>query len=79
MKTETYTSPSGNRYEIQPQTHTRMAGGVLEGCEMYEVEYTLYDIFHSGAWVQFALSEDTIADAVANYENPGPDRGSRFD
>jgi hypothetical protein len=79
MKTETYTSPSGNRYEIQPQTHTRMAGGVLEGCEMYEVEYVEYEIYLDNRKVQFALSKDTIADAVANYENPGPDLGSYLD
>ena len=79
MKNETYTSPSGNRYDILPQSYTRMAGGVLEGCEMYEVEYVEYGIYLDDRKVQFAFSEDTIADAVANYESLGVDLGSRFD
>ena len=79
MKNETYTSPSGNRYEILPQSYTRMAGGVLEGCEMYPVEYVEYGIYFGDSRVQFALSKDTIADAVANYENPGSDLGSYLD
>jgi hypothetical protein len=76
---ETYTSPSGAVYEIRPKTCKYMAGGVLENCEMYEVEETTYDIFQSGNWVQFALTKEGIADSVTQYETPGPDLGSRFD
>ena len=76
---EVYTSPSGARYEIFPKTYTRKAGGILEGCEMYDVEETNYDIFHDGAWRTFALSEDGVSAAIAHFENPGPDLGSRFD
>ena len=76
---ETYTSPSGLRYEVHPHTHTRAAGGALEGCDLYDVEETTYDLFHSGAWATFALSEASVPDAVAYFENLGPDLGSRFD
>jgi hypothetical protein len=79
MKIETYTSPSGNRYEIQPETRTRTAGGFLEDCPMYEIEETIYNIFRNDQWVQFALREENIAASVDNYENPGVDLGSRFD
>jgi len=61
---ETYTSPSGNCYEVQ---YTDRSG------------FDEWDIFHNGAWVQFALSEENIANSVAHYESPGPDCGSRFD
>ena len=76
---ETYTSPSGLRYEVHPKTYTRKAGGVLEGCDLYDVEETTYDIFHSGSFATFALAEDGVAAAVAHFENPGADLGSRFD
>ena len=46
---------------------------------MYEVEYVEYGIYLGDRKVQFAFSEDTIADAVANYENPGSDLGSYLD
>ena len=62
--TTTYTSPSGNTYEIQLRTNSG---------------FNEWDIFHNGAWVQFALSEDGVANSVAHYENPGPDLGSRYD
>jgi hypothetical protein len=64
MNTTTYTSPLGNRYEVQ---YTNRSG------------FDEWDIFHNGAWVQFALSEENIANSVAHYEWPGIDRGSRFD
>jgi hypothetical protein len=73
MRKETYTSPSGLRYEVFPQTRTRMAGGFLEDCEMYPVEYTEYEIFLDGKKVQFAFSEEGIADSVKHFEQPGWD------
>ena len=76
---DVYTSPSGLRYEVRPKTYTRKAGGLLEGCDLYDVEETVYDVFHSGAFTTFAFAENGVAAAVAHYENPGPDLGSRFD
>ena len=60
----TYTSPSGNCYEVQ---YTDRSG------------FNEWNIFHNGAWVQFALSEEGVANSVAHYEWFGIDRGSRFD
>jgi hypothetical protein len=60
----TYTSPSGNRYEVQYKNNSG---------------FDEWDIFHNGAWVQFALSEENIANSVAHYEYPGPDLGSAYD
>ena len=76
---ETYTSPSGKRYDICPRVYTRAAGGVLEGCELYNAEETTYDVFHSGAFITFANAEDGVFEAIDRFENPGPDLGSRFD
>jgi hypothetical protein len=77
---ETYTSPSGNQYEIRPKVYTRSAGGILEGCEFYDVEETSYEVFHSGAFATFSLAEEGVAEAVSRFESPGGfDPGSRFD
>ena len=76
---ETYTSPSGNRYEIRPRVYTRAAGGILEGCDLYNVEETTYEVFHSGGFITFANEEAGVADVIARFENPGADLGSRFD
>jgi hypothetical protein len=76
---ETYTSPSGNRYDIRPRVYTRAAGGILEGCDLYDVQETTYEVFHSGGFVTFANEESNVADVIARYENPGADLGSRFD
>jgi hypothetical protein len=64
MNTTTYTSPSGNCYEVQYKNNSG---------------FDEWNIFHNGAWVQFALSEDGVANSVAHYECPGPDLGSRYD
>ena len=61
---ETYTSPSGVRYEIR---HNDKAG------------FDEWDIYQENRWVQFALNEAGIADVIARFENPGPDLGCRFD
>jgi hypothetical protein len=76
---ETYTSPSGLRYEIQPRVYIRAAGGILEGCDLYEVEETVYNVLHEGRFVTFANAEDGVKAAIAHFENPGSDLGSRFD
>jgi len=75
---ETYTSPSGARYEIYPRVYSRSDGGVLEGCDLYNVEMTTYDIFSGDRFVTFANAEDGIIDAINRFENPGPDLGSKF-
>jgi hypothetical protein len=36
-------------------------------------------IFQSGGFITFANEEAGIAEAIARFENPGPDLGSRFD
>ena len=76
---ETYTSPSGARYEIRPRVYTRAAGGILEGCDLYNVEETTYEVFHSGGFITFANEEADVADVIARFENPGADLGNRFD
>ena len=77
---ETYTSPSGARYEIRPSVYTRAAGGILEGCDLYDVEETTYEVFHLDGFITFANEESDVADAIARFENPsGFDPGSRFD
>ena len=76
---ETYTSPSGARYEIRPRVYTRAAGGILEGCELYNIEETTYEVFHNGGFITFANAEDGVLEAIDRFENPGPDLGSRFD
>jgi hypothetical protein len=76
---ETYTSPSGNRYEVHPRVYTRAAGGILEGGDLYDVEETTYEVFHSGGFVTFANEEADVLDAINRFENPGADLGSRFD
>ena len=64
---ETYTSPSGHRYEIHPRVYTRAAGGILEGCDLYDIEETTSN------------AEEGVEEAIAHFENPGSDLGSRFD
>ena len=76
----TYTSPqTGTQYDVVPKPMWRMAGGFMENCPMYRVDYTQYDIILNGKLVQFCFEEKDIADTVNRYENPGPDLGSRFD
>ena len=76
---ETYTSPSGARYDIHPRIYTRAAGGILEGCDLHDVGETTYDIFLSDRFVTFSNAEDGVLEAIDRFENPGPDIGSRFD
>ena len=76
---ETYTSPSGARYEIYPRVYNRANGGILEGRELYNVEMTTYDIFSGNRFVTFANAEDGVIQAIESFENPGPDLGSNYD
>ena len=76
---ETYTTSTGNRYEIYPRVYTRAAGGILEGGDLYDVEETTYEVFHNGGFVTFANEEANVAEVIARFENPGTDLGGRFD
>ena len=60
----TYTSPSGVNYTVKLRTNSG---------------FDEWNIYRDGIWVQFALSEEGVANSVAHYECPGPDLGSRFD
>ncbi len=83
--TTTYTSPkTGTEYLVVAKPVWRMAGGVLEGCPMYRVDYTQYDIVLNGNLVQFCFAEKDIPDAVSTFENPLTEEAynilhSRFD
>jgi hypothetical protein len=81
----TFTSPqTGTEYLVVAKPSWRMAGGVLEGCPMYRVDYTQFDIVLHGNLVQFCFDEADIPDAVSRFENPLTDEQyatmhSRFD
>ena len=54
----TYTSPlTGVRYQVQYK----------------DERWSRYEILLDGHMIQFALTEDSIADSVAHFENPGAD------
>ena len=76
---ETYTSSSGARYEVHPKIYSRAAGGVLEKCDLYDVEETQYEVFSNDRFVTFANAEDGVIEAINRFENPGPDLGSNYD
>jgi hypothetical protein len=72
MENFTHVSPrTGVTYTVVPQLQRRMAGGILEGCEMYEKEYVQYDITLDGKRVQFAFELDKIDEQLRCYEEPG--------
>ena len=71
MENFTHVSPrTGVTYTVVPKVQRRMAGGILEGCEMYETEYVQYDITLNGSMVQFAFEIDDIDDQLRCYEEP---------
>ena len=53
-----------NNFQVTTQTNTRMAGGILEGCPMYEVKYTQYNILQDGQLVTFVFDVDDIAPTI---------------
>jgi len=74
----TYTSPLTSKvYQIVETSHTRNAWDAQGNLTPYV--QSVFDIYYEGQKVQFALSQDRIADSVAHLENPGPDVSSRFD
>ena len=74
----TYTSPLTSKvYEIVETSHIRNAWDSQGNLTPYV--QSVFNIYYEGQKVQFALSQDRIADSVAHLENPGPDVSSRFD
>ena len=72
-----YTSPrTGTEYLVNPR-HSQRAY-FQDGQRLWKDE-TTYEIVLNGNPVQFSLSEAGIPAAVEQFENPGPDLGSRFD
>ncbi len=73
----TFVSPrTGTEYLVVPQNDSR---AYFENGQQLWADSTIYHIVLNGNPVQFALSEDGIADSVEHFENPGPDLGSPFD
>ncbi len=67
----TYTSPqTGTEYLVVSKPAWHMAGGILEGCPMYRVDRTQFDIVLNGNLVQFCFREEDIPEAVRRFENP---------
>ena len=67
----TYTSlQTGTEYQIVANVQRRMRGGILEGCEMYWVDETEYDIMLNDERVTHCFEESSIPYAIHNYENP---------
>jgi hypothetical protein len=81
----TYVSPqTGTEYLVVAKPSWRMAGGFLEGCEMYRQDYTEYQIVLNGNLVQFCFREEDVPETVRTFENPLTDAEydilhSRFD
>ena len=74
----TYTSPLTSKvYQIVETSHTRNAWDSQGNLTPYV--QSVFDIYHEGKKVQFALTAEGVADSVAHLENPGPDLSSRFD
>jgi hypothetical protein len=74
----TYTSPlTGTTYSVV-ESHSERGAWDAEG-NYAPVVTAQYDIYDGSRWVQFALSPEGVAGAVAHYEQPGPDLGSRWD
>ena len=67
-------------YTIKEETRTRMAGGILEGCDLYEKTYTEFNILKDDQLVGFVFDENDIEAAINGIENPGRrPYGTRFD
>ena len=72
--------PTMKDYTIKTQTTTEMAGGVLEGCPLYEVTKTQYNIFQDGMLVGFTFDKDEIETVIKGIEtNAWANVGNRFD
>ena len=76
-----YISPqTGNLYEIRTEQLSRTDyREFMNPDTAYEREYTQYNIYRDGQFVQFAFSEAGVTEAVTWYECPGADVSSRYD
>lgn len=82
LPTTTYVSPlTGTEYLVVPRTETRMVGDWYKGEPLRPVETTTYQVVLNGNPVQFALTEDGVAESVRYFEDPNYDvrLTSRFD
>lgn len=69
-----------NNFQVTTETRTRMAGGILEGCPMYEVKYTQYNILRDGQLVTFVFDADDIAPTIKRLvDGTTNGYGTRFD
>ena len=74
----TYVSPLTSKvYQNVETKHTRNAWDSEGNLTPYE--QSVFEIYHEGQKVQFALTSEGVAESVAHLENPGPDVSSRFD
>jgi hypothetical protein len=72
-----YVSPlTGTEYQVVPKQSQR--AHYQDGQQLWRDEVT-YEITLDGRMVQFAFTEESVMDAVAHYETPGKDLGSRYD
>jgi len=67
-------------YTIKTETIKEMAGGILEGCPMYEVTKTQYNIFKNDKLVAFVFDEALIDTVIQGLETGAwTNAGNRFD
>ena len=69
-------------YTVEKHIGKRMAGGVLDGTPMHEVEYITYRILRDGKLVGLTYDEEHIQAAIETmekYPHAGRTMGSRFD
>jgi hypothetical protein len=71
-----------NNYTVEQQVGKRMAGGVLDGTPMHEVEYTTYRILRDGQLVGLVFDEadvETAIERMEKYPHAGRTMNNRFD
>ena len=69
-------------YTVEPRVETRMAGGVLDGTPMHEVEYTTFRILRDGQLVGLVYDQadvQTAIETMEKYPHAGRTMHSRFD
>ena len=67
-------------YTIKEEVRTRMAGGILEGCDLYEKTYTQYNILKDDQLVAFVFDQNDVNQAIHDMETAAwKGVGCRFD
>ena len=69
-------------YTIETRVEKRMAGGVLDGTPMHEVEYTTFRILRDGQLVGLVYDQadvQTAIETMEKYPRAAREMGSRFD